>query len=384
MEQPVTSNDYGDPKYVTVLPDYLDMTVDYKIFRWLIIFVIILIVIALIILAIIAVSTARNGGIIEPPPQTVRGAEFLQSVDFTLVSQTFGLHDNPGATTADVPYRYIDDGTALQSPDACSSVPYRKWNSTANSCECIAPFWGKYCERESFNSKNVAFGHITPEVEGSIDYIDEIEVNRQSFKFAGSNADQTTCDQMCADNPNCIGYVLERKSPTFGTDTTDQTIMCKLIGEIPDSLIQGLTFDPQIDVNLFFSLGQVQRPKLPGFVFLFNGGLKRRFWLEQRVTNKNYNLVNIGIERLNHIHFYPESIINDSDAYVVFSYKHFTLPEAVAMIAIYKEDGKVPFGWHVYSPGDNILNPPHSWTTDGGNFWVMAVSKETITVQRKK
>ena len=136
MDPPSTSNLSGEPQYVTVLPDYMDITMDYRTFHWGVIIIIILIILAIVILAIIGVSVTRDSAVIQQPEGTSASSSSSMTIDYTLIEQVFGLHDNPGASADSGIYRYAYNAEGVKSPEICTSVPYRKWNTNLNTCEC--------------------------------------------------------------------------------------------------------------------------------------------------------------------------------------------------------------------------------------------------------
>lgn len=372
-----------EPKYATFLPDYLDVTVNYKTFYWGVIIFIVILIILCLVLAITGVHIVRQGSTINETDVTARGLESRETFNWLVSRESFTRHHDPGSTSMEN-YTHINDGVDIFTQEECENVPYRKWKISAGGrgkCNCIAPFWGESCQREGFSSTFKALGHISPETQANLNYLKEEYVHRQSFPFEGytENVIQTTCDNLCLSTQGCHGYVLDRTAADAGTNTTSPTILCKLLGSQPSA--EGISFDPHIESNIFLNRRVTDRPKLEQQVFLYSGELKNRFWLEQRVSNSRQNMINIGLERLNQLNFYPESSINDGNAFIVFSYKHFSLDEAQEIVNLHKEGKTVP-GWYVHEPNVNGLTPPFAWTTGERNYWVMAILPNSVrTVQ---
>lgn len=382
----VNENLTSDPKYVTVLPDYLDITMKYRQFYWIVIAVIFIGILIIIVISWVGVSVVRSSNTIYTNPDDPSNAiywpfvrEFfglspvttsqIDARNWNINKQIFGRHDDPGTTITGT-YQHVDDGIGLRTQETCESVPYRKWEN--GKCNCLAPFWGKECTREYHHRYYKAIGNISPEARKKIKPIKTSLVHRQSFPFEGLlGYEQTTCDQECSNTEGCIGYLIDQTAEDFGTSTEIPTVKCTLFSQAPD--YEGIVYDPTVDSNLF--LARSSRLNLSNRVILYRGKLRNRFWTEQRVTTEDHNLLNLGLERLNQIHFYPEGVINDDDAIIAFSHKHFTLDEALTVITSYKNTGKLPYGWYIYIPQENVLNPPHEWTTRGGSYWVMAISQ---------
>lgn len=352
-----------EPKYATVLPDYLDIKMEYSTFKYTVIIILSLLTLIIIGLIIFGINWVQNAGQIkidpETDPRTITRSDIIARVVYNL----FGIHDSPGATVVGRRYRHINDAKDLTTKEMCTSAPHATWDPDGNGgegkCSCDEPFWGRKCEREAYSEEFIAIGNIDP---NNLDYILSKVVDRQSFV---QNLDQTTCDELCFDDPDCKGYVI---TPAKDPDQ----ITCNLIDEEPQ-YFPDIVFNPNSDSNLFLKkTDTIRRLKLPDQVILFDGILRPRFWLENFISSDNHNMVNIGIGVLNKLTFHPLGIVNDGGNLIVFSNQTFKYEDALKAIKYYYDNQKQLQGWHVYIPEDTSFNPPYTWGLN--NYWVMAIS----------
>lgn len=279
----------------------------------------------------------------------------------------FGDHDSPGSSFSAEGYLHVNDAADLTTITLCNNSDHAEWDIDTLTCSCKKPFWGRKCEREVYSSEFMAIGNINP---NNLEYFLSKVVDRQSFL---QNLDQTTCDDLCRSETDCVGYVI--------TPTSDKKFMCNLLDSIPE-YSPDIKFDPAIDSNLFLKkTSALGRPTLFDRVILYNGKLRPRFWMDSFFFSDHHNLINVGIGIINKLSFYPTGIVNDAKNILVFSNSTFTYPQALQAIKYYRDNGKQLTNFHVHIPGTNDYSLPFQWNIK--NLWLMAISsKDSLNITK--
>ncbi len=370
----------GTPEYATVLPDSANTTMKYGSFWWLV--VIFFILLLAIVVGVIwwGATSSSQAQVVIIDPKLNRNSPNLGLRVPGVIADIFNNNSNPGATSGSGEFPYMNNGSGITTLEECNSLPNRTWDEETSSCNCLPPFWGKECERESYSETYLALGTASV---GELDVYKTTLVHRQSFPFSGyDEAIQTTCDQACDESEECIGYALERSD--FSPDSQEPLMGCNLLRREPT--LTSISFNPDTDSNVFLhrerSLG---RPRFPEKVILYSGDLPTRFWLEQRASTEEYQIVTIGMNSIERIDFFPENEINDSRAILVFSQDHFTVPQGREMIRNFlnSAEGSLPSGWFVYVPGMNQLQPPMSWSAGKRDYWTAAYPRHYFAELRE-
>lgn len=358
-----------NPKYVSLMPDYTSARVSYGTFNGLA--VVMGIVIFLVLIIIIGLGSVK-----------VKNAPFTRLDLSNIIPNVTGnsdqtLHSDHGQSTDKIGgFKHISDGSGVQDATVCNGNATRQFLN--GSCQCRKPFWGPYCAQESYSDDYIPIGSY--DLKDLHFLSDSFKVHRNSFPMVDNelaDVDQSTCRNECNKNYDCMGYYYVNDSDLSGLKSDDWkhsniSNTCGLLKNVP--IFQGEHYPIGSDSNIFLRKTKTVYPKLMDEVILYSGNLPARFWLEKRTSNKGAHVLNIGINVLNHINFYPENLVNDSNSTIIFSRKSFLRVEADEIIKNFINTSSQSLGWHVCIKGKSELYPPHNWTTTGDNFWVMAVN----------
>jgi hypothetical protein len=345
--------DNRDPELVSILPDYLDMTIGYNTFKTTIIISIFVILIILIASVSVACYSSNRLQIVD-----IRNK--YDTSKYSRNKLSIGTSRDIGAASTGT-FGHVSNGTDLLSADKCESLSYRKWQG--GECKCEGSYWGSSCHRELYGADYIDVGNFTPTEE--LPLISEHYVHDKTFPYKDGN---TTCESLCSElNGKCLGFIYTEMERAGGAINK-----CQLLSEEPEGI---LTYNPHQDGNLYLhTIHSSGRPKMTNKIILYTGKPIERFWEKENEIGKIYSFANIYFDQINMIHFIPTAYINDSKASVVYHNDHFTKGQAKIMENYFKNEGYQRDGWYVHIPGVNDITPP--FTLSKGVVWVMGIHKD--------
>ena len=196
------------------------------------------------------------------------------------------IDDFVGAST-NGNFALADNGQGFQDATSCKAAFTTHWNQTsgATTCECLNPFFGLNCFRESYDVTYFAVGNPTT-TDVVVAEIDTFPADRLSFEFINDDLPGTPiiCSETCDENINCSGFVWTPPlPPTLGTqqraseDPNGAGVCTLLTGDVvvnPDIIIP---YDVRVDSTLY--LKDVSSLIFTDRVFIYTNVLPNRFYL---------------------------------------------------------------------------------------------------------
>jgi hypothetical protein len=343
-------DDNRDPELATVLPDYLNMTINYNTFR--VGSIILIIIIVIILIAGVSVASYSSNRL-----QIIDISKKYDMSRFSKRKLSVNVSRDIGASRMDT-FEHISNGIDLTSADKCESLPYRKWQN--GKCKCMGSYWGSSCHRELYGADYIDVGNFTHTEE--LPLISENYVHDKTFPYRDGNI---TCETLCTEmNGKCVGYIyteMEKAGRPINK--------CQLLSDEPHGTV---TYNPQQDGNLYLhTVYSSKRPKMKNKIILYNGNPIDRFWEKENEITGTYSFANIYFDQINIIHFIPTGYINDSNASIIYHNDNFSKGEAEIMERYFKDEGYQRDKWYVHIPGINGVTPPFSLFRHV--IWVMGI-----------
>ena len=257
------------------------------------------------------------------------------------------------ATPAQFQQGTTAEPTTILAPVACQTSAVREWNGQA--CVCIPPFIGNQCQIEGYQAPYIDVGSLPDTIPLNIV---PMSADRLSFPF---NPGDTTCTNLCDQQPNCIGVVWTAPpGPNFGT-TTGPSPCDLIISPIVLTNRENFTYPSTSPTQIYLK----DTPIFEDRVFLYRGRLSQRYWLLDSASNPVVGSGQVSKQRVDFItvylrvttllNFIPVQEINDPGATGVFSQSTLTAADATA--ALVNPSPK----YYIHRPGTRLLIPL-SWT----------------------
>ena len=186
----------------------------------------------------------------------------------------------------------LDNGTAYRDMPSCLAGPTREWTTgqsiTFNTCDCLDPFFGPECFRESYVDTYTSIG--TPSQDNIIaTFSDPQTVDRLSFPFTGnpgrlpddeeSLVPEIICTQLCDQDRTCLGvWWTQAEPPLFGIQQSEsEKPKCQLIS---DQVVvkpgTNIPYSSTVDSVLY--LKKNVEPEFKDRVFVHRGQNPLRYW----------------------------------------------------------------------------------------------------------
>ncbi len=232
----------------------------------------------------------------QPPPRTITNQSNFGAVRFESQS--------PSAK-----FKVPADGSSLTTESLCVASGHGQWNG--DHCDCISPFYGRYCSREKHSDKYLDVG-IPNESILQFSVLEELTTDAKSFSRNGS-----TCSKECDKRSNCIGFIYHQ--PGFCTLLKD-TVSVPSNETIPYSSDVDSTLYLKSTSNLFFE----------DRIFLSVAGVRvpNRYWL----LNSGGGYAQIFPGRISKIHFIPKEIKMTGRYTGVYCLRPFGVHDAQTLI----------------------------------------------------
>ena len=211
--------------------------------------------------------------------------------------------------------------------------PTREWITTSQqkqtNCECISPFFGGKCFRESYIDTYTAVGNPA-EYNIEITIIDEETVDRLSFPFhqdpgqlptgVEPSIDEILCTNLCDQREDCIGIVLKQGDPPdFGIDqgvstsseNKNQKPKCTLLSnQVVVKPGKNIPYSINQDATLY--LKSDQDPVFKDRVFVYAGVKPLRYWLVDEFRNFESQSRAMYKNQLIQFDWTPQFLINNT------------------------------------------------------------------------
>jgi len=188
-----------------------------------------------------------------------------------------------------------------------------------NHCKCITPYWGEYCEKQSFSNNYFQLGKYF----GSIDELFTRTTNIgtyntitwcSNFSLQNSTCDPNfTVEYLCKNDPLCIGYFYEQGNASFLKSlTADDYLFSLNIDKIDNTqddrgnYIKNGNIFVKNDFARFFSSENVY--KFPNIIY----STLERYWIFD-ISYNSYvidpNLYSYSIKTNSYITITPNDIL---------------------------------------------------------------------------
>lgn len=344
------------PKMVTLLPEYSNVHVSYNSFRIFLILLGVILVVLILVLFFVGYYYSMSSQTLSydkyAAVKHLVGSDAVQSNIKNFLGQSDnGVLDN------------VSNAKDFLDKRMCENAENTVWDP-ASGCKCKPPYWGRSCQREVHGNNYVDIGTLKS-FYCKLDVLSKHKVDNKAFTSDKLSDGILTCEQRCDSHEKCVGYVYNDKYPNYN---------CILLGTEPAAEI---SYDSNVDGDLYLHKSRSKnRPNLGHTVILYTNPLPPRFWIKD--PSNSEGLADIGFNHINRISFYPDGLINDANANIVFSKTHFNLSAAKKTLELYQQSGKVSKDFYVYTPG-NKFSLPQSIVK--GGYWVMALG-EPITCYR--
>ncbi|SNW62959.1 RNA polymerase I-specific transcription-initiation factor domain-containing protein [Orpheovirus IHUMI-LCC2] len=258
----------------------------------------------------------------------------------------------------------LENGKDLADPAICNKAPTRLWQGKGTyPCNCLKPFYGPNCYRESYNAQYFAVGLTDI---NNIDVNDKtmLPADRLSFTYLNPNTllqkIQVLCTQRCSDDTTCQGVYWESPPPpTKGTNQREGTCILLKGDVIMDPNAPLPTYDQNIDSNLY-----MKRPntvKFPDYVFLYTGNPPSRYWIFDNLNNGNNKLARLRKNVPKVLNFIPTNEINYSELIGIYSSSPINIDSISNII------NDPPSNVYIHYP-DTPLNVPSSLFVNGSLY----------------
>lgn len=351
-------SDTQTPKMVTIMPDYINSTINYSTFK-------IILAAILVVLIILLLGAMLGGGFAANQLQIINLNKKYDMSRYKKTNLSPTLHGEFAAVKSGS-FPHKSNGTDFTTKESCENVDYRTWDSDLQKCMCKVPYWGTSCQRETNGVGYLSMGQF--EACGKLDILGEYLVNNKSFPFENG---YETCQQHCDNDDRCVGFIYNEMGDRNRSEKVNQ---CITLESEPTGDVR---YDLNQDGNLYLRKDRsTLLHKMPHKLFLIKGNPPRRFWMEPQVRDGTYAITEIGFNKAHRMDFIPSMSINHSEAPIVFSVKHFDVREAKRAIDIFRSTGNHPEGMFVHIPGVNDLVLPYMWVSN--DYWVMAVSDKQV------
>lgn len=266
----------------------------------------------------------------------------------------------------------LNNGLSYTSQTACNAGPTRIWgpvNSNTSGCRCTAPFYEDNCFLESYNENYVAVGE--PNLDNvTLPVTTEYLVDRLSFPWISGQIPaptQTICTDLCQIDDDCTGVLWTPPTPPdMGTSSTSG--VCTLLqGNIVVNDNQNISYRPLEQSTLFLKRNYHSgAPWFSNQVFMYNGHLPLRYWLNATYTSVTARMIRLTEGRLTTLTFRPRNIINDPELYGIFDQSPFSAAQAQEILQRYLLGQDVqPY---IVLPPNQQPNFPENWTLFSGMF----------------
>lgn len=220
----------------------------------------------------------------------------------------------------------LNNGAAYLDSASCSAGPTREWTTgqsiTFNTCDCLKPFFGPECFRESYIDTYTSIG--TPAQSNIVATFGQTQiVDRLSFPFTGnpgrlpdedeSPISEIICTKLCDQDQSCLGvWWTQAEPPLFGIDLpVNQKARCQLIS---DQIVvkpgTNIPYSSTVDSVLY--LKKDVEPEFKDRVFVYQGQKPLRYWTVDRYSspfgdNQSQTMFNKQLVRFD---WSPQIVIN--------------------------------------------------------------------------
>jgi hypothetical protein len=372
----VGDSDYNnqDPTQAEILPDYVAWSTSPGFVRTMFFIILIILIIFVIVIYIVGCSASNKNSYIDFS-KTKFDKSTLQAINRNIsVHGTHGEIPNNTSSTAAMPNtsnNWNGNGNVYGNGNGASANTYGEFNHFSNAenmktkqtcesnknsfwsdgkCKCKAPYWGGDCSREFHTDQYKGIGNvknINPMFMKTDVELKFLTKHLVTHKYFSKDTRIDGCEQLCNKNEKCKGYFylgkdindktnennnnylgvndLNGANGANGINGTDasKSNYCYLLSEIPKAsdLYFSINQDPEIYLNKARTDG---RPILNQTLFLSNGKLPYRFWLESRLSNSLVNMIQINFDIVYRLQFHVENITTDVNSMLVFSNKPMT------------------------------------------------------------
>ena len=328
-------------------------------------------IVIILIVAVLAVITLVIFMIIGPTWNTTSTTPLIENIPPG--PRVYNVSQAPGSSLTGRAGN-ITNGSFFQDKITCEANPNSYWN--VDMCACNEPYWGGDCQREAYDGHYFAVGNVPTGLSSSMianPIIAKFDTNRLSFEAADDNS--LPCTKVCDGLPNCGGVIWEPSIPEPPPQSSSGLLLssannfngsCTVFeGHITfrEDLPVGLpTFNPDVDATLYSKDPESQAPAPPIFdqrVFLYQGQLPYRYWLEGRLYTNSGKVLQMFPNVTYTLDFIPTGSININALTGIYSLTHFEEIKGLTTDEIYSStnpEGK----FYVINPSDSLLLPA-SW-----------------------
>lgn len=216
----------------------------------------------------------------------IQSTTYVPLVPLETIYTDFGSTENTQFTQP-------SDANAFSTPTTCNATGRSEWDTLSNKCNCIAPYWGSACHRESYSIDYLSIGLYDPSLMTSAD-----------IGTTSPVSDYFSCMNLCDTTTDCNGVIYKK-------DTQDCTLFKTLTLTPP----YNIPYKLGIDMDTY-----IKRLEIPSSliytdrVFVYSAIPPLRYWLvneykdDDRITGDNFLTVMTG--RVFQVSFYPSYSIS--------------------------------------------------------------------------
>nr|QBK91249.1 MAG: hypothetical protein LCPAC202_02230 [Pithovirus LCPAC202] len=253
--------------------------------------------------------------------------EDLDFPDIDFVVADNEINDTTGSSANGIVK--LNNGALYLDSASCSAGPTREWtigqSITFNTCDCLDPFFGTECFRESYVDTYTSIG--TPAQSNIVASFGSTQiVDRLSFPFTknpGRLSDEdeppTTeiiCTKLCDQDQSCLGvWWTQAEPPLFGMDqpNPNQKPTCQLIrDQVVVKPGTNIPYSSNMDSVLY--LKKDVEPEFKDRVFVYQGQKPLRYWTVDAYSspfgdNQSQTMFNRQLVKFN---WSPQIVINST------------------------------------------------------------------------
>lgn len=272
----------------------------------------------------------------------------------------------------------LENGKNFLDSTSCNATSQSQWVNSR--CNCITPYFGPSCTRETYSNTYKAVGILN----SLTDIVNTVEMEplatQLSFTYPGTflnpepTDDQVLCTTECDNEINCIGVIWDynnmfsQQTKCYLIEPMDNNSIVLVNPELDASTLTPIPYIPTQDSNLYIkNIYNSGNPVFTERVFMYTGTLPFRYWLiTNRVSTNQIDLVLFPIGNVINMNFIPRSIINDGGLYGVFTNGTVnTTPSFLQSVIQFGQTGYVVITPDITDPSTVI---PASWLSYQGIF----------------
>ena len=243
-----------------------------------------------------------------------------------------------GAVPVGAAFHGPNDGSLFGDATVCNANVTSTWNVSLSTCNCIEPYWGSTCNRNSYDNKYIGAGNYDPSF---------MVITPPNILPPIMNK-LLECTALCDTTTNCNGVVWESTSslPING--------ICTMFEELTTAQFRTIPYPLGVDSTIYVNQTKESSLVYLNRVFLYSGALPLRYWLKDLVVSMFSNLLTVSTNIVYLLPFFPTGSVNQTFLVGVYSLIPFTINDYDTLLlggdtpTTYIDQGgqlQLPLGW---------------------------------------